>query len=163
MGSRRRARECALQILYQLEAIAEAEAPRPQKRGHKKAVTGALITEPERVQDAIEGFFGSFEAPGNPQEFASQLVQGVTQDIESIDAAISEASARWKLERLAMVDRNVLRLCIHELRHHHDIPPKVIINEGIEIARRFGSEESAAFVNGVLDSIRSRVRGGDGA
>lgn len=129
MATRRAARELALQALYQLDLRADVE--------HK----------------SLAGFWAHFDPEGEATPFARQLVDGVLGDRERIDKLITETAEHWKLERLAKVDLNLLRLATFELSGCPEIPASVTINEAIEIARRFGSGESAAFVNGVLDKI----------
>ena len=129
MGTRREARELALQTLYQLD------------------VTG------EEAVGVGAHFGGSPEAIA----FARQLVDGVRTDRERIDGLIGSASEHWRLPRLSRVDLNLLRLSTFELLSCPDIPASVTIDEAVEIARRFGSEDSAAFVNGVLDAIATSV------
>ncbi|MFT5430157.1 MAG: N utilization substance protein B, partial [Myxococcota bacterium] len=75
---------------------------------------------------------------------------------ERIDKLITKASTNWKLERMALVDRNILRIATLELKHLTDIPPKVTLNEAIEIAKRYGTEDSGSFINGILDKISSQ-------
>jgi N utilization substance protein B len=128
VGIKRQARELALQILYPVD------------------MTGLA------VDDAIARFFDSFDAEAAARERAIAIVRGVTGHRARIDEVIVAHSPRWKIDRMALVDRNVLRLCIHELMFDNDTPPRVVIDEGIEIAKRFGAEESARFVNGVLDA-----------
>lgn len=129
MGTRREARELALQTLYQLD------------------VTG------EEVVGVGAHFGGSPEAIA----FARELVDGVRAERERIDALIGTASEHWRLPRLSRVDLNLLRMSTFELLSCPDIPASVTIDEAVEIARRFGSEDSAAFVNGVLDAIATSV------
>jgi N utilization substance protein B len=83
--------------------------------------------------------------------FAEKLVRGVRQNQGELDAQIQSASRNWRLERMARVDRNLIRLALYELKHADDVPAKVAINEAIEIAKRYGTSESSAFVNGILD------------
>ena len=130
MGSRREGRELGLQALYQLDLRAEEDPGR----------TLAL-------------FWTNFDSGGEAQEFARELIDGVLANRERIDALIGEAVQHWRLPRLSRVDLSLLRLATFELMARPDIPPSVTIDEAIEIARRFGSDDSAAFVNGVLDAI----------
>jgi N utilization substance protein B len=134
MGVKRQARECALQILYPLDVI---------------AATGGGVAD---VNAAIGAFFDNFDADAKARERAEEIVRGVLANRERIDQVIGEHSPRWRIDRMALVDRNVLRLCVHELLFDTETPPAVVIDEGVEIAKRFGAEQSAAFVNGVLDS-----------
>jgi transcription antitermination protein NusB len=130
MGTRREARELALQALYQLDVTGESDAG-----------LGLAI------------FWSHFEAAPDVQAFARELVDGVREHGERIDALISASAEHWRLPRLSRVDLNLLRLATFELSARPDIPASVTIDEAIEIARRFGSEDSGAFVNGVLDHI----------
>lgn len=138
MGIKRQARECALQILYPLDMLAGASS--------------SDSTCTERIDDAIARFFDHFDADARARERAAEIVRGVMNERARIDEVVAAHSPRWRLERMALVDRNVLRLCVHELLFDHQTPARVVIDEGIEIAKRFGAEQSAAFVNGVLDS-----------
>jgi N utilization substance protein B len=130
MGSRREARELALQALYQLDVTGESDAGR-----------------------GLALFWTHFDAPPDARTFARELIEGVGAQRERIDALIAESAEHWRLPRLSRVDLNLLRLATFELLGRADIPASVTINEAIEIARRFGSDDSAAFVNGVLDHI----------
>lgn len=133
MGSRRQARELALQLLYQHEFRA---APA------------------EEMQADFEGWQG---APEAVREFANELFRGVVHNVVDIDSRLERQTAHWRLERLATVDRNILRLAMYEFLFRPETPPAVVIDEAIEIAKKFGAEESARFVNGVLDGfIKSR-------
>jgi N utilization substance protein B len=94
----------------------------------------------------------------NPAEpFFDRLVRGVQENRETIDTVIEQFSSNWKLSRMSCVDRNVLRIAVFELLFCADIPPKVSINEAIDVGKRFGTEESGAFINGILDSIRMAI------
>jgi N utilization substance protein B len=95
------------------------------------------------------------ETPGDPEgrEYADRVVRGVLDDPATVDEVIRKASTNWRLERMARVDRNVLRLGAYELLRNQDVPRAVILDEAVELAKRFGSEDSGAFVNGVLDRI----------
>jgi N utilization substance protein B len=129
MGARTTAREAALQMLFALDA-AGADAER-------------VITDFWR------------ETPGEAEgrAYADDLVRGIAADLAATDGRIRDASKNWRIERMTRVDRNVLRLGAFELVHRPDVPRAVILDEAVEIAKRFGTEESGAFVNGVLDRI----------
>ena len=101
-------------------------------------------------------------APGGKgdQQFAERLVDGVTSNLDHIDGLIKDASTNWRIDRMANVDRNILRLATWELENISETPLKVVLNEAIELSKRFGSEDSSAFVNGVLDRIGSLLRPG---
>jgi transcription antitermination protein NusB len=130
MGSRRKARELAMQMLFQWEL-------------------GGHTTE-----HVIATFLASKKLDSGVEAFARTLFEGTVREVESLDRAVSERAEHWKLERMAAVDRNVLRLALYELLHHPETPPKVVINEALEIARRYSGEDSVEFVNGVLDAVR---------
>jgi len=127
---RRQARELALQILYQGDA-------------------GGVPLE--------ENLAGFWESQGMPapdiRAFAEELVRGADRHREGIDGRILAVSEHWDPARMAAIDRTILRLAIFELLHRDDIPPKVSINEYIEIAKKFSTEDSGSFVNGILDRI----------
>jgi N utilization substance protein B len=129
MGARTGARESGLQMLYALE-----------------------VTD-ERPDLVITDFWR--EHPGDPEgrPYADELVRGVAADLERLDALIRTASTNWRLERMARVDRNILRLGAWELVHRLETPRAVILDECVELAKRYGSEDSGSFVNGVLDRI----------
>lgn len=133
MGVRRAAREQALQALYQLDV-----------RG-------------EDGERALGLFWEHFDRGEESNDFARELVEGVVRERERIDALISASAEHWKLPRLSRVDLGVLRLATYELLQHREIPASVTLDEAVEIARRFGSEESAGFVNGVLDHVASEL------
>jgi N utilization substance protein B len=146
MGERRIARELALQALYKLDMLGEAAA------GDKLGLFWEHFV-PEGV-----------ERGGDAERFARELVSGVETHRARIDEFVAAAAEHWRLPRLSRVDLNVLRLATFELLERPEIPAAVAINEAIEIARRYGSEDSAAFVNGVLDHIAGvlGVRGREG-
>jgi N utilization substance protein B len=130
MGSRTKARECALQALYQLD------------------------TSGGDPRDALRGILAHFEeADADTARFAEQLVGGVQSERAAIDELIQKSSTHWKLDRMARVDRNILRLAVYEILRRADVPLRVTLNEAVELGKKFGSEESSAFVNGVLDRI----------
>ncbi|MFZ9888079.1 MAG: transcription antitermination factor NusB [Myxococcota bacterium] len=132
MGTRRKAREIGLQLLYQLESEPDA-------------------VDTAAMNRSIDRFFENFEAPIRAQDYAEQIARGYWTHRRSIDEAIQRHSPRWKLERMTRVDRNVLRLCLYEAVFEA-LPPKVALDEAVELAKRFGTEQSGAFVNGVLDA-----------
>ena len=109
--------------------------------------------------EAVIARFWEFLGPGGDDatELANELVRGWAQHQQVIDDRIREASKHWRLERMARVDRNVLRLAIYELLERPDVPRRVTLNEAIELAKRFGDENSPAFVNGLLDRIATDI------
>lgn len=131
MGVRREGREIAVKLLY------------------RERLTGLA----DRAIPDIE------ETDGEALEFAESLVEGVRAEIEKIDAAIAAASEHWEIGRMGIVDLTVLRVGVYELFEQEDTSVGVIINEAVEIARKYSSDECGRFVNGVLDSIAGEVRG----
>jgi len=131
-GPRHRAREAALQILYFWE-VGRASP-----------------------DDALQAFFADHEpdAPEPLRAFAADLVHCTIAEIAALDEAVAAHSANWRLDRLAVIDRMILRMAVWELRHGQDTPAPVVIDEAIELARTFSTEDSVRFVNGVLDAIR---------
>jgi N utilization substance protein B len=106
---------------------------------------------------SMERVVGSFwlETPGDPEgrDYADELARGVATELDAVDAIVRKASTNWRLERMARVDRNVLRIGAWELLHQTHVPRAVILDEAVELAKRFGSQESGSFVNGVLDRV----------
>lgn len=139
-GPRRMAREAALQVLFAADHV------------HPEL-------EVEAARGAFEEVCEEFKLPRRTHVRALELAVGVARNRKDIDLAIGRASENWKVERLAAVDRAVLRIATFELLHEPETPPEVVIDEAVEIARRFGGERSPAFVNGVLDVIARQVRG----
>jgi N utilization substance protein B len=134
LGSRRKSRELGLQILFELDS----------NQGD--------------VQKAIDQFWKNFDYPEDLREFSERLVEGVAQHREEIDRLISKHAKNWSLSRIDRVDRNIMRAAIFELAHCPDIPPKVAINEAIELSKKFGSEKSPSFINGILDKIAQEIK-----
>jgi N utilization substance protein B len=112
----------------------------------------------DQSPSALRDFLGDEETSAKILDYAAALVKSYWKDAENIDSLISASSTQWTLSRIAAVDRNVMRVAIVELRGG-DVPPKVAINEAIEIVREFGGRESAAFVNGVLDFVHKSDQG----
>lgn len=135
-GARRRARWFALQVLYALD-----------------------LNNEEAVADALGEYPRAFdlEVDERAREFSTQLVGDVTAQQPEIDEIIQAASKNWRLERMSRVDRNILRLATCELRFTADVPVKVVINEAVELAKRFGADDSPAFVNGILDRVATQL------
>lgn len=132
MGARHSGREAALQMLFQLEV---------------SAVSADLT---------INLFWRSFEeADPEGRSYADAIVRGVADHLPEIDKKIGSASQNWRLERMSRVDRNLLRLGTWELMYKPDVPRAVVLDEAVELAKSFGTEESSSFVNGVLDRVAS--------
>jgi transcription antitermination factor NusB len=132
MKKRSRAREIALQFLYQLD-----------------------LRGPDLLPEA-RGFVRGEERDAETARFALRLVQGTVDHRDEIDKMIQAVAQNWNISRMAVVDRNVLRLATYELVHCDDIPPKVAINEAIELGKRYSTQNSGAFINGILDKIMNR-------
>lgn len=137
MGSRRKAREVALQLLYQNEY------------------------NPGWIEEALGHFWREGELEVKAIAFASELVLGTLDNLETIDRRLAGSSDNWRLSRMAIIDRNIMRLAVYEFLFTPETPKKVVINEAIEIAKRFGTEDSTQFVNGVLDNIRREIEAED--
>ena len=133
MGSRRKARELALQMLFQWEV------------------------GDHTVEHVVSTFLASKKLDADVESFARGLFEGAVREVDALDDALRERAEHWRPERMAAVDRNVIRLALYELLHHPHTPPAVVINEALEIARRFSGKDSVEFVNGVLDGIRKTL------
>lgn len=129
MRKRTKGRECALQILYSLDV------------------------RKDKSQDVIEIYWQENEEEFSVKDFANSLIKGTLEHLPAIDQLISKYTDNWRIERMAVIDRNIIRLATYELLFTEDIPPKVSINEAVELAKKYGDEESGRFVNGVLDKI----------
>src|ERR1051325_3269438 len=132
MGTRRKARECALQMLFAADVA---------KTGESALTTGYWNELGEAGLDDLT------------REFADKLVRGALQKLETIDDRIRTRAEHWRIERMAIVDRNILRLAFYEFLFE-ETPATVIINEALEIARRFSTFEATQFINGILDAIK---------
>jgi len=139
MGKRREGREAAVQFLYQIDLNGE------KTLGDANAFW-ALHSGP-----------GKAAVTAKTRTFTEQLVAGVMTHRDDIDERIKKYTANYELNRLAAVDRNILRVAIYEMLHSPDVAPVVIINEAIEIAKKFGAEKSGGFVNGILDRIKQEL------
>lgn len=111
----------------------------------------------ENGRSALDIFWESFKVSGESREFSERLVVGVSEHKEDIDNVIEKYSKNWSLKRMPRVDRNVLRLAIFELFYCLDIPAKVTMNEAIDLGKKFGSEKSGSFINGILDSVSEDI------
>lgn len=133
MRKRTLARDFAIQILYQMDIT------------HDDCVLSLDNFWAARAEEQIEE---------EVRSFTTELVKGVIDNLEAIDLKIAQYAANWQLKRMAVVDRNVLRMAAYELIFRSDIPPKVSINEGVELAKRYSGLEAGKFVNGILDKIK---------
>lgn len=134
MGARTSGREAALQMLFAIDAA-----------GHD-------------AERAIIDFWREFPGDGEGRAYADELVRQIAREKTNLDEHITKASANWRIERMTRVDRNILRLGGFELVFRADVPRAVIIDEAVELAKRYGAESSPAFVNGLLDKLADLVR-----
>jgi N utilization substance protein B len=132
MGARRKARELALQMLFQHDLSGN---------------------QPDAILDTFEDLQKS---KPNTREFAEKIFRGTVDNLTKIDDMIQAQADNWRLSRMAVVDRNIIRMCVYEFLHETDTPKLVIIDEGIEIAKKFGTQKSSQFINGILDGILKR-------
>lgn len=145
MGNRRRAREASLQLLYEID-LAQKDADQALAQFTREPeVLFPELAEPPGALDEIK-------------EFTRQITEGVMRNVREIDRLVEGHSTHWKISRMALVDRNILRMAVFELLYCGDIPASVTINEAIEIAKKYGTEESSSFVNGVLDHIAKELK-----
>lgn len=146
MGNRRKAREISLQLLYETE-LAHKSGKEVTERFLKDPYC-LLLEDSDLAPAALEEVRG----------FTRQITEGVSNNVREIDQLIEGHSTHWKVSRMASVDRNILRMAVFELLYCQDIPASVTINEAIEIAKKYGTEESGAFVNGILDHIAKELK-----
>jgi N utilization substance protein B len=206
MGLRRKARERAVQALYQLDGsglkpglasaldpalaepaagvvpsapirpaldlrwtLAAATEPRLRKRGEALAAVAPAAVSPSStptevrsftIEETLHAFWSSFDPPEpEVRKLAEPLITGVLEHLEELDHVVESSSLHWRVDRMARVDRNILRLGVYELKFRPEVPTKVCLNEAIEVARKYGAEDSGAFINGVLDRVAHSVRG----
>jgi N utilization substance protein B len=130
LGKRRRSRELALQTLYQWNVTQR---------------------DVRQILDQLRVHFTPEEAK---DEFAEQLVLGVLEHCSHLDQVIEASSEHWRLDRMSLIDRNILRIATFELLYCRETPPKVVLNEAIDLGKRFGSDDSGSFINGILDRVQ---------
>ncbi|NLX18762.1 MAG: transcription antitermination factor NusB [Desulfobulbus sp.] len=135
MGLRRKSRELALQFLFSHDF---------QKRA----------LSPESLAPDLDLFCQSFDVAQKAVPYGRQLIEGICEHLDDIDQLLTEHSHNWRIERMSSVDRNILRIAIFEMRYGPEIPVQIVINEALEIAKRYSIHESVAFINGILDAIR---------
>jgi N utilization substance protein B len=133
MGTRRQARELAMQALFYMDIRKDAS------------------------EETLENFYGCFCSSKKSKPFFRKLVNGVLETKDQIDALVERFSQNWNISRMSCVDRNVMRIAVYEMLYCDDIPPKVSINEAVDIGKKFGTQESGAFINGIMDSIREAL------
>lgn len=132
MAARHKARLWALQILYRIEI------------------------NPEALETVFDDFRQTVDADPQAFQFTTELVRGVREQLAALDAMIEQTAANWRVARMSVTDRNILRLGVYELLHRPDVPPLAAIDQAITLAKKFGSEESGKFVNGILDRIHQQ-------
>jgi transcription antitermination factor NusB len=133
MRKRSVARECALKVLYQIEMTSRTP------------------------QQSLDAFWEQEnEHPEDVRDFAAKLVDGIYAHLSDIDEKLGEYATNWQLNRMAVIDRNVLRMGLYELKFANDIPPKVAINEAVDLAKKYGDLDSSKFVNGILDKVHKK-------
>jgi N utilization substance protein B len=132
VATRREAREWAVQLLFQAD-----------------------LNPPKDMRPVLEHFWAQVESDKGSREYAERIVRGVMSRRAELDKMINDTLEHWKMQRLAVIDRNVIRMSVYEMQNCQDVPPVVSINEAVDIAKYFGTPESGRFVNGVLDRIRS--------
>jgi len=137
MGARRKARELALQMLFQFDMSGN---------------------QPDQIIDTFEELQKS---KPNTREFATRIFRGTIDHLAELDEMIQNQAENWRLSRMAGVDRNIIRMSVYEFLHEDDTPKLVIIDEAIEIAKRYGTQKSPQFINGILDGILKRYNLGD--
>jgi len=144
MGVRRRAREQSLQFLYQIELKYDS-------------------FDISNLNHELREFWFNRDKPVDNDilEFSNVINMGTMENRENIDKLISKYSENWKIGRISKIDKQILRMAIFELIYSHDVPKSVVINEAIEIAKKYGSEESSSFINGILDRIKNDLVRGD--
>jgi N utilization substance protein B len=158
MGKRREARERAVQFLFQhdlnppedldeaLRQFWESQRPAAIAEDRGKAHWGEKVELPPPTAEETE-----------LRGFADPLIRGTLEQRAAVDAVINQHAMNWDLHRMAAVDRNILRLAVYEMLHRDDIPPVVSINEAVDIAKKFSTQDSGKFVNGILDKVRSEL------
>ena len=132
-GARHKAREIAIQVLYEVDSVNHSS------------------------ETALKNILSRAEVPEDVADFSRELVNGVIYNREELDQNIRDFAPAWPLDQISIVDRNILRLAIFEILHDNKIPVKVAINEAVELAKTFGSDNSSRFVNGVLGSVSNLV------
>ncbi len=136
MGVRRKSREAVLQFLFQDDF-----------KGFEDGVT-------QNLSDRFVDFCSLYDVQKKARPYAVELLNGIYASRSDVDGIITKHASNWRLERINVTDRNVLRIAVYEMIHCKDVPPEVAINEAVEVAKRFGSGDSPSFVNGVLDAVK---------
>jgi N utilization substance protein B len=152
VGPRRRSREIALQVLHAMDVSPELGADAALARTFEHLVTERGLIEDDDHEGSGDGL------PARPDRaLVEELVRGVGAHQAELDEALAKLSRNWRIERMAVVERNIIRLALWELLHAPAVPVSVVLNEAIELAKRFGTAEGAAFVNGLLDRAATEL------
>lgn len=133
MGRRRKAREDSLRLLFQLEF------------------------NNTQLEDTLNQYWETRRTPNEIRDYSTWLVKGIHSHQKEIDRFIQSVSEHWRISRMALVDRNILRVAVFELLYEKNVAPAIVINEAIEIAKKYSGEEAATFVNGILDAVREKI------
>jgi N utilization substance protein B len=141
MKSRHRAREIALQILYQYDLTAHS--------------SGLPTPDGQALIQSLRYHYDHFAVPDPLREFVGQLVAGTLSKMVELDPLLEKHAANWKVARMSSVDRSLLRMAVYEMNYLNEVPHSIVIDEAIELAKQFGTSDTPSFINGVLDSIRS--------
>ncbi len=139
MGTRRKAREAALQFLFQDDFTSDAEL------------------SVEGLEDRFALFCGLYQVSKKAREYTLKLLQSTLVHQHEVDELIRQSAKNWRLERISITDRNLLRIAVNEMLFSEDVPHQVAINEAVEIAKRYGSDDSPAFINGILDAVKNHI------
>ena len=146
MSTRHHAREVALQILYRYD-IAKSERPDENK-----------VTDASTLTRELQEHYEHFSISASQREFISTLVAGTILERDGLDEILERHTSNWKINRMTYVDRSLLRMAVYEMKNFPDIPVSVVIDEAIELGKQFGSAETPAFVNGILDAVKGSIR-----
>ena len=144
MKSRHYAREVALQILYRYDL-------------NQQSGNGIPIPTGNALAADLTKHFEHFQVPEVVRQFSAELVAGTLTQSASLDERLEKYAVNWKISRMALIDRNLLRMATYEILNFPDIPPSVTIDEAVELAKQFGTADTSAFVNGILDNLRKDV------
>ncbi|MEN8200088.1 MAG: transcription antitermination factor NusB [Thermodesulfobacteriota bacterium] len=139
MSLRRKSREAVLQFLFQDDS------------------QGFDASSGDDLEQRFSDFCALYEVQKKARPYAQTLLEGVYEKRTELDAVISSHATNWRLERIDVADRNILRIAAYEMIHQQDVPPEVAINEAVEIAKRFSADDSPAFVNGILDAVKKGI------
>ena len=145
MITRRQSREFALQILYQMEF-------------NKNLYKLSYIQNKKNIKTYIENFFQNFQNINSINAYTLNLIYGIYKNIKILDNMLIKSSKKWKICRISIIDKNIIRISIYELLNFNDLNKKIIINEAIEIAKKFSSRKSYIFVNGILNNIATTIK-----